>query len=741
MNTPDQLREFLETATAGLRDDHELQLDIRAELLSHLEDRSAELEESGKTPEEAQQLARNSFGSPVDVAADLTAANQRRMRWRSRARLACRILLVPGAVLIALIFSDLPQIAAMSQSMRRLGDATRRLPFESLFARFHRGSRRLSQTENLILHGDPERKTQAERQRAIWETFPQNSVFLNNYITQLACGLGADGPQLKQALAALEEILPKAREIDPGNARQSYLHLAARVALACDVNEKLSAKTATGKSLWLGELIIKDRQALDEAMDELTTVLKMPVYRRYHEEMLQERLAILGRPQTAIERVRQIAMAASVLLPDLQLSRSLVRVSILYGECLAHEGDLARATPFLDAWEPLAIHLNNDSWTLIDCLVVRALIEHGRESSAEIYERFGDHASAERTRKRADILGQPIRNWHTTVENSANGTSEGQDGVKERAGTLAASMLAFGGMWKDNNVSPDMLTYGRLADYVLAEKALISLTSALLLIAIFASLGIGWWWRLVLPPGEQVDSVLLMPDWRKVGRVLVLGVLAPVMLYAIYTRWLPFGAQQYAIGHAWSRAVSEMGLLLFVILATTTTMAGNAVRERCLPLGLAVPTPEHSRLRTAAFVCLLLIPGATALLYGHGWPKGTPSRVAAIVLVVTLGQWLALSGLRWLWRACRARKDYGAYYSTASRSVIPFLAAAIALLSLLTDPYLKRREAFLVQNDPVMAISPELPSCTRIEAELAQRLRRETAAAAERLEEPVSATP
>lgn len=143
----------------------------------------------------------------------------------------------------------------------------------------------------------------------------------------------------------------------------------------------------------------------------------------------------------------------------------------------------------------------------------------------------------------------------------------------------------------------------------------------------------------------------------------------------------------------------------------------------------------RSRLRTAAFVSLLLMPGVVALLYGCGWPKATLPQLASIATTVTLAQWLALSGLRWLWRACRAEKQYWTYYSSTGRSVIPFLAAAIVLLSVVTDPYLSRRETFLIQNDPIMAISPELPGCTRLEAELVQRLRKETAAAASRLEE------
>ena len=70
---------------------------------------------------------------------------------------------------------------------------------------------------------------------------------------------------------------------------------------------------------------------------------------------------------------------------------------------------------------------------------------------------------------------------------------------------------------------------------------------------------------------------------------------------------------------------------------------------------------------------------------------------------------------------------FGLYRGTVARSLIPHLAMAMVLVTVLTNPYLRAAEARLVSGDPLMSIS-ETKICTGftvIERRVTERLRTE----------------
>lgn len=88
-------------AAAGLAKDPELYLDVKQELESHLEETADRFLGARNDTEASAELAEKAFGSPLDVAAELLAANKRRMRLRALIRLALGALVIPVAVLLA----------------------------------------------------------------------------------------------------------------------------------------------------------------------------------------------------------------------------------------------------------------------------------------------------------------------------------------------------------------------------------------------------------------------------------------------------------------------------------------------------------------------------------------------------------------------------------------------------------------------------------------------------------------
>ncbi len=103
MNRPPRISAYLDAVTASLEGDDELRLDVRAELAAHLDEATARFESEGHSPEESAELAIKSLGPAADYAGDLVAANRGRMRLRGHIRLLLRALVVPAAIVAALI--------------------------------------------------------------------------------------------------------------------------------------------------------------------------------------------------------------------------------------------------------------------------------------------------------------------------------------------------------------------------------------------------------------------------------------------------------------------------------------------------------------------------------------------------------------------------------------------------------------------------------------------------------------
>ena len=104
--------QFLSAATAGLKRDRELQLDVQAELRSHIEERRREAEANGLAADAAEAEAVRAMGPAADLAGDLARANRRRMRLRALVRLAAQWLLAPLAIAVAVLTTDLGGFSA-----------------------------------------------------------------------------------------------------------------------------------------------------------------------------------------------------------------------------------------------------------------------------------------------------------------------------------------------------------------------------------------------------------------------------------------------------------------------------------------------------------------------------------------------------------------------------------------------------------------------------------------------------
>lgn len=575
--------------------------------------------------------------------------------------------------------------------------------------------RRLTESQRLLIEGDTSRATRHEQQRAIWEAHPTNRVYLGNYITALQAADAESIPldQFRKELAA-------ARGLDPENARYDYLEAARLLKTAVVIHSEKTAKDGEGKEKTNYRLEVLHRDQLDEAMASLRRGLGKPYWRRYSADMLKEQLAVLGPPQRLVQLLQRTAIAAGTLLPDLAPFKSLARSSRLYAESLIAEGRSAEAVPFLDAWKPLAQHLTEDSFTLIDILVAGAVVNEAGQTVPPIYRALGRVADAERTEAEAAAIARPVNDWRAQRDLARKQTppaaSERRDDrlFQERAGVLAGMLLPALGRW------PEAQAYepGRMTEYVVFTEVVVAAILVGLLLTLLVSQLLAWRWR-VFRPDNEPPPPRLMPDAGTLVRILILGVILPLVVFFVVTRCLPWSGHAYSIRVGAPKLMAEFGLLVMALVALPILMTVAQVQRRCLALHVNV---ARWHARYVFWTCSLV--GALVLLLAWCWPvtPGESIRILAIVGLGFLAIALVVAVLLGIAQGLGGQRQHGAFYGSVFRTLVPVLALAIIVLGVIARPVLLRAEAGYIQRDTLLQDRDRV-GFTRLENDLVQEFR------------------
>lgn len=714
MSERPQTDDFLAAATSGLKGDRELQLDVQAELRSHIEEYRREAEANGATPEAAAEQAVKAMGPIADIAAGLEQANRRRMRLRALVRLAAQWLLAPLAVAVAILTTDWGVPLAI-QAVGGMVGSSIRIPFVDPNMPLVR-LRGLTPDQLLVLHGDKAKPNMLAQQKAIWDRWPENKVYLHNYVTYLQTASASPGQTPDQAKFALGAELARLQARDPDNARFDYLRAGLLLKQAVE-DKPREVKAADGTTRKESETVVTNRAALDQAMALFKAGLNKPEFRRYTRELAVERLAILGQPTSLLEQIAQTALLAGLLLPDIAHLRNLERKAIFYGELLAGEGRREEADVFLRAHLRFAPQINNDAFTLIDVLVIGAIAQMGEERASAVYEKLGDKAAAERLRAESALLAAPVRQWKERVKQS-NGTT-----LRKQGSILAGMLLPALG----ESPTPDQLKPARMVEYVVAEGIVLIILSFVLLIVMIVAALAAIYYRWMRP--GRTASLLLLPEIGELARLLVVSVFLPLLGYYVVTRWWPWSTREVNVGLGMPAFVMQGVALLFAVIGLALALAKRSVRRRCLQLQLPVPSPSHRFWTVAGWglVILLAIPG---LWPGLGWVSTRAGVVfcwvggVAVIVLILGSMGYAIS------RDVRFGRPCAAYYGSLMRTVIPVIALALILVNLCSRPYLRHAERRWLAQDTVMGPDSSGGGFTVIESRLTQRLKGEIQQAA-----------
>jgi hypothetical protein len=549
-----------------------------------------------------------------------------------------------------------------------------------------------------LFFGDTTRPTKSAQQRAIWERNPDNKVYYANYIRELVGEYMDEEYGVPRAVSIdeLEREIRQGEKIDPDNAFYNYIWAA--------ILFRRGAEWESNPEEDRDEWVINDPTLLDSAIVELRKATSKPYYRRYHDELNEERLGFFPETRRIEHRLVKLTFLAGLRLPELGLVRDLFKAIPQFVE--SNELSESEASQLLDTWQDFLKQSIPDAYCLIDVLVLNAVATLSGEKVAEVYESMGQLESADNTREYAEKLSQPITQWK---DNRAN-MPFGDDSIK--LGILASMLLPSIG----EPITREMLAPSTQVERVAFLEQMIahSMLVVLVLLIIFAFI-----LRSICQLAANGRSPnLFIPSLKEFFRVFGLGVLLPVAFYYVYTRHS--GISSYENSLRDYRIFLEVGLFVVTCFAMSTWLGMDFIRQRCEKSGISAPQSVRplwkglffGALSVSWILCILARP-----LFGHIKLMDD----ILLGLMVFLALKFAVTCIIVFFKGVISRKGLGAYYGSLARSLMPIWACVILFIGGLGIPWLHQQETALLKKDTLMAGS--VGGFTAVEERLTHRLR------------------
>ena len=714
--------------TVGLRADPELCLDVQAEVTRHLEDTVAQFEAEGKGSEESVNDALQVFGSPVELADTIQQANARRMRLRARLRLAVNALLIPVAVLVALLLCgwQVRRVSSIYNYFRLMVGLSSDIPVHvitpnpSLVALyigrlFQFPTKSLGTSHgfnNGIESSGYNNQTlpgYANKLRILWEQHRHDAdgysyfAYFSNYLNP------ARGIKDK----VFEDDMRLGEEIEPNNALYNYklAHYYLSFGLVSR-DEKAHKK---------GEQITDDllnQRMMELGISEFKRGLVKPYLKSYHGAMLKKRLSLLPAPRFSEDYIQRECVIYAELLPELSGQRTLARQLSGCMRILAAQGRLNEVAPLLNAWKPFGRqYFGSGQETIIQLLVGDAIVKLLANSAAEVETQLGQSQRGIQTLAELQRFCKPMTDYHNRKNRKIDYTTL----PSYQHGSLITLLLMKDTTWND-------LTLRDLSPLRNAEQALwmeMALTFITILI-LFAVLWATYRWLTVLLTTRSgvVSPLLLLPTRNEFIQIVGYGVLLPLFAYALYYT-IPFLSRRNYGMLAPGMSVQQWGELLVMtltLLALPAGLAARVIRGRCRALN--IPTPSvwqeyRNKLIMSAFFIAVII----SLYWIYSILQHLKYNWMLMILLVSLIALAAVVTL--IVKYVRRTVSFPFFDGTIARSLIPVYALVILLLSCV-QPYLLHQETYWYRQDRVIFNADQSnTSIFGLENRLTTRLQRE----------------
>ncbi len=719
---------WLDRVTRRLAVDRELRLEVRQELRSHVEESAAEFRVAGRSDADALAEALRKLGDETELSDQLWRANRRRVRLRAAAAWAVRLLLPPAAAAL-IAFLTISGLTA-GAIFYNIGSPGIYEPFPGAAQLIRRAEGRAyadaPQDVRLLL--DQGGDTIAIARRLVQE-HPGDHALYANYATQSLYRRGVvdlqksngeayqgeddglmrepvrsastqlaytivpeiDEPVLRETLAVLAE----GERREPDNAfyplLASSLLFSASTQQQEDPNrihrlEGQPPELAAG----LDRIIVTDPARHAEARAALSRAAGKPYFRTYAAELVRRKLEPLH-PRRVADLLMRTRQEIKTVLPWLIELRNATYRSVAEAPDLAKAGRADEARRVIAEAKAIVPKIAADAEGINELFT--AYEARGQVDAAEGFtlEQLGDASGARAAWTRYGAASHRARD----VQQSADASE-----AKSRAGLIYS---VIGGQWVDP-ARLDTRLMIRAERAALDSLAVGAISTVLTVLAAVYAVLAGLWW---LRSRGDMRPARLGVGWRRIVRIVGLGVVLPVAVYLVYAHLVPLGARSAELTVMLTRLTVEYSLLALIVLVIVSTMTRRAVLARMAELRLPQPPSVLRDMAhpwvisvalavAAAAVCL-----AVAFVSAAGveqavslsFPKGLARQVTTPAV---LAAWMfiayAVVRLGWTaWRRQRVRRKtettraevlqgaLPAYGWVARAAFAPVMMAAVAL--------------------------------------------------------------
>lgn len=671
---------FAEEAAAGLKADRELFLDVKREISSHLEEKEERFIQEGNSPEKSAELAKKSFGSPMDVAAELQSANRRRMRLRSLLRLTFGALIVPAALILALTLSY-GRIARLSVLTSFYGTTSYQLPY------FRTAEHRTGKDAELSrLSASP---SSADADYRFWEKYKSDP---DSYMYYAYYAFAESGNRDESNDAAFVDAMTTGQKIEPENALYNVLLADHYFRKGIELPKKNSGDPP----------VLTDRKMFDLGVAEALTAAGKPYLHTYQDDVLRKKLSGWGRPVLTEDYVRLMILSGAEIYPQISMYRNLSREIPGAARILISQGRREEAERLMDTWQPYPLlFLDDTSSKLISVYVARTSGEILSDQAAEVYNLIGNKEKA----RNAQAALERLRSLHPNREGGGAGLDT------QRKIQLHGSVLAefttpvFLRIDPGIRIDEKDLIAGRMHDHVLLEEGAVSIMNIIFTLVMLGALiqgGVSVY-RMRKVTGAPI---LLIPPAKVLFRAFLLGIALPMVIYFIYSRLPVIGGREFGLlaPMRWRFAI-ELSILIILVLTLPGVMLRRHIRRRCEDLEIETPSSRDERL--AALIVRLVGGFGLAIIFAGLvlWNRdlGSDPMIGAIGLAVFASASFFTG---------RIRAKHKLYYGTLSRSMASVYAFAVIFISLTVQPFLMVKEAALLKQDKLVYGHIKSPSAT-----------------------------
>ncbi|MBN1555497.1 MAG: hypothetical protein JXA11_12185 [Phycisphaerae bacterium] len=602
--------------TDRLAGDPELQADVAHELQTHLEDAEEEFREAGLDDEKAQQEAVKAMGDPEEISQQLFQANRTRMRFRAVIRWTASLALLPAAMVVVAvlfyfmtgggIFDDIDRLTTSIQS-GQLGENA---------GPFH-WSRQLSEEDIFVLQGDIKAGNSIEREKSISNRWPDDPVYYGNYfVAAVSRYYGKDGQLRASFLKKSMEMADHGEKVDPDNAFYNFIKAGWLIEASCMLEDDPSRQIESidsdekRKSISFYKITITDPVGFQQGIKELRRGLLKSFYSSRSLDMLELRLSLLPPPQSMADIISRVIMEVSALLPPMTSFRALGKILGAYAVDLAEAGDIT-AVELARSVEKMANLIGSESRTFIEILVALAC----RMNALASLELVGKELHNPTLSKNAfQERRQQGKFWRDLRDNS------GMDRQELRKELRHAGM--FWSVLMPGGVAGYRAEYEPLRTvecFVVLEIALLILLVGMVLLSCSFGLPILIW--LISCRRSESRPILLFVGWRRIGRIVLISIVLPLVVYGLYVSWQIFRPDAYGLNHAMGRWMVELAIFLCAVFFLLLSTSYRAIHQRCEEIGVPVP-PTITRRKRIGF---LIAAGLVLLVCGTyiiGWWAG-----------------------------------------------------------------------------------------------------------------------